>query len=311
MTTNPYLPLFVDAYETDTLHLTVEQDGMYSRLLRLMWRSPQCQVPKDPEWLQRRLRINSEQYADLLLPILEEFCTIGRKFVSQDRLKREWEHVNSISRKNRRAAKSRWRKDKVDANAVPENSDTHMPDAETTYPFGNAPKPKPKPKPTTAGDAAPDGLDPTAIIAAFDEARIAVYGPENARPYPAGTDTVSASRLIEMGFDTQTARAMFQHAQQRQADQGKAPIATLRYFEGHAQEFLARPPEPERHGAPKPIKYAKRQTREELRKQRIDSFVRIGATNWLFPTAEEPPPTPEELQETRERLGVEPIGEQK
>lgn len=31
----PYFPLYVDDYEADTPHLTLEEDGAFSRLLRL------------------------------------------------------------------------------------------------------------------------------------------------------------------------------------------------------------------------------------------------------------------------------------
>ncbi|MCP5097247.1 MAG: YdaU family protein, partial [Chloroflexi bacterium] len=33
----PYFPMYPTDFEADTSHLTLEEDGAYNRLLRLMW----------------------------------------------------------------------------------------------------------------------------------------------------------------------------------------------------------------------------------------------------------------------------------
>ena len=42
MATFPALPLWTDAYLSDTDHLTFEEHGVYLRLLMMIWRNPEC-----------------------------------------------------------------------------------------------------------------------------------------------------------------------------------------------------------------------------------------------------------------------------
>ena len=72
MTGLPYMKLYVDDYEAATAHLTPEEDGIYTRLLRLCWRTPECSLPKDPEWIERKMRMKGD-YDKKIQPILDEF----------------------------------------------------------------------------------------------------------------------------------------------------------------------------------------------------------------------------------------------
>lgn len=90
----PYFPLYVDDYEADTPHLTLEEDGALSRLLRLCWRTPGCEIPADHKWIQRRLRVDEEVYERSVRPILEEFFKRrGSKFFNT-RLSSEYERAH-------------------------------------------------------------------------------------------------------------------------------------------------------------------------------------------------------------------------
>lgn len=77
MTGLPYMKLYVDDYEAATAHLTPEEDGIYTRLLRLCWRTPECSLPEDPEWIERKMRMKGD-YDKKIQPILGEFFKLER-----------------------------------------------------------------------------------------------------------------------------------------------------------------------------------------------------------------------------------------
>lgn len=91
----PTLPLFVDDYEAATAHLTLEEDGAYTRLLRLCWRTPGCSIPDDDEWIARRMRVDSECMARVVKPILKEFFSRSRGRWFQKRLRAEFGYVTA------------------------------------------------------------------------------------------------------------------------------------------------------------------------------------------------------------------------
>lgn len=87
----PYLPLFIDDYDAATAHLTPAEDGIYCRLLRLCWRSPQCDIPDDPTWIARHLRISIEDFHTVAKPVISEFFATKNGRIFQKRLLAEWE----------------------------------------------------------------------------------------------------------------------------------------------------------------------------------------------------------------------------
>tara|TARA_R110002167_G_scaffold992_5_gene4361 strand:+ start:177 stop:1016 length:840 start_codon:yes stop_codon:yes gene_type:complete len=108
----PSLPLWTDAYLADTDHLTFEEHGIYLRLLMLIWRNPNCQIPNDKKWICRRLKV-SDKYFDLsIVPIMEEYLDNTGNYISQGRLKKEFLFVRERSQKQSARAKSRWNKEK-------------------------------------------------------------------------------------------------------------------------------------------------------------------------------------------------------
>ncbi len=119
MTGLPSMPLFVDDYEAAAVHLTLEEDGAYNRLLRLAWRMPDCALPDDPAWIARRLRIDAATYRRLVAPLIDEFFSREGGRIFQKRQVREFRYVTDLVAKRRAAgkrggdAKARRRKSEV------------------------------------------------------------------------------------------------------------------------------------------------------------------------------------------------------
>lgn len=101
----PYMPMFVADYEAATSHLTLAEDGAYSRLLRLCWMTPGCSVPNDPAWIARRMRIDAATYDAVVAPIIAEFFDVRSNRISQKRLTKEFEHSQKVSKARKEAGK--------------------------------------------------------------------------------------------------------------------------------------------------------------------------------------------------------------
>jgi uncharacterized protein YdaU (DUF1376 family) len=101
-----------------------------------IWRAPDCRIPNDDEWLSRRFRRTVEAVNSELRPIINEFCQTTGNWISQKRLKQEWDYCQERSKKQSDKAKSRWDKEKDVC-----SGNTNTP------PSGNAPNPNPNPNP--------------------------------------------------------------------------------------------------------------------------------------------------------------------
>lgn len=128
-----FLPLATDAWIADTSHLPRAERGLYMDLLILIWRTPDCRVPNDLDWISRKLRC-SEAEANALKNIVSEFCRTTGNWIDQKRLRKEWEYVHEKRKKQSERAKARWNKDK---DACQGNAAPHI--------TGNAPTPTPSP----------------------------------------------------------------------------------------------------------------------------------------------------------------------
>lgn len=106
------MPLWTDAYLADTRHLSDAEHGRYLLMLMEMWRSPGCRFPNDRAWLVRRFRRDPETFARDIQPLLDEFFSTDGNWITQKRLKREWERLRGSSQKQSARAKSRWDKEK-------------------------------------------------------------------------------------------------------------------------------------------------------------------------------------------------------
>lgn len=101
----PFMPLYVADYEAATAWLTLAQDGLYSRTLRLMWLTPNCTLPNDKAWLMRRLRITEQEYENDFLVIKDEFFQVKRGRIMQKRLHAEFGKAKDISNERSIAGK--------------------------------------------------------------------------------------------------------------------------------------------------------------------------------------------------------------
>lgn len=136
----PALPLFTDSLLADTHHLSETEFGAYLKILILIWRSPGCRVPADAAWHMRKLGVDSLKYKELYEPLFSEFLLHDGSFVTQKRLKREYEYLVDQRLKKRGAAKSRWNKEKT---------------PDSAYPSAYAPTPTPTP-PSSEAKASSD-----------------------------------------------------------------------------------------------------------------------------------------------------------
>lgn len=109
----PYYPFYPSDFEAKTSHLTLEEDGAYNRLLRLIWMTPGCSIPDDPAWIARRLRVDVATFERVIVPIIGEFFRKARKRIYSPRLSREFDSAKathelrvSSGKKGGRPAKS-------------------------------------------------------------------------------------------------------------------------------------------------------------------------------------------------------------
>jgi uncharacterized protein YdaU (DUF1376 family) len=132
------LPLFTDSWIADTSHLTYAERGLYLDLLVLMWRSPECRVPNDMDWIARKLGClgNAIAYATLQCHV-SEFCQTDGNWLVQKRLKKEFEYIRKNTQRMSDMANRRWNKYK---NISQGNAAQH---GYSNAPVGNAPSPSP------------------------------------------------------------------------------------------------------------------------------------------------------------------------
>ena len=129
MASFPSLPLWTDAYLADTGHLSFEEHGVYMMLLMTIWRAPNCRVPNEMNWIQRRLRASQTEMEMVVEPIIKEFFDTTGNWIFQKRLKQEYDFVSARSKTQSARAKLRWQKEKKPCrrNATPGNAPTPTP----------------------------------------------------------------------------------------------------------------------------------------------------------------------------------------
>lgn len=90
--------------------------------------------------------------------------------------------------------------------------------------------PEPYPEPEPRDDDTRAETSPQAIITAFDEVIIEVFGKEQQRPWPHGTDVEIAREFIRAGADALLCRQLFLKHQHGHKRKGQFPISSLAYF---------------------------------------------------------------------------------
>ena len=151
----PSMPLYVDAFEADTAHLTLEEDGAYNRLLRLCWRSPECSVPDEREWIQRRLRVDAETYDRVVAPLLAEFFTRDQGRIWQKRQRQEYGYVTTVVERRREAGRKGGKAKALKRSDIDPSTARRLLEANDKQTDGKplAPTPTPTPTPTLEKEA--------------------------------------------------------------------------------------------------------------------------------------------------------------
>jgi len=117
----PSLPIWTDAYLADCSHLSDSEHGIYFQLLMLMWRSQDCKIPDDDEWIARKLRRDANAVRTHVRPIINEFCDVG-EFITQKRLQKEWRWCVEKKKKNTENANIRWNKENTKCERISERN---------------------------------------------------------------------------------------------------------------------------------------------------------------------------------------------
>lgn len=113
MASFPHLPLFTDAYLTDTMGLTSSEHGVYLVMLMLAWRRPDCRLPSDRGELKRMLScvcsdMHGNRFNRAVPGLLERFFTRTEDGdFEQKRLRKERDFVTKRSRSASENAKKR------------------------------------------------------------------------------------------------------------------------------------------------------------------------------------------------------------
>lgn len=142
--THPYLPLYVDDFEAATAHLTVEEDGVYSRLLRLCWRTPGCSIPNEPAWIARKIRLSAEDFERVARPVIEEFFKVQRGRLVQKRLKEEYDNISRKKSARKKAGSAGGSQKALNAKENVSINATVLPAHTRAFP---EPEPEPKEPP--------------------------------------------------------------------------------------------------------------------------------------------------------------------
>ena len=89
------LPLFTDAFISDTLHLTAEETGAYLMLLMVAWRSQNCDLPCDDKKLAKYARCTPARWRKIRGNIIPFFDQNERGCFEQKRLTKERLYVEN------------------------------------------------------------------------------------------------------------------------------------------------------------------------------------------------------------------------
>lgn len=141
----PFLPLATDAYLADTTHLSTEEHGAYMLMLMAAWRSTECRLPDDDDYLARVCRCTARVWRRMR-PILAPFWIIEGGWWTQKRLTKERNFVDGVREKRRAAAHAKHQKDKetaaahAGAHAVHPHPHPHPTVEKETSPIGEAKK---------------------------------------------------------------------------------------------------------------------------------------------------------------------------
>lgn len=111
MSERPWMPLDIDDYMADTMHLTAAEHGAYMLLIMRYWKDGG--LPADERMIQRYSRLSDEQWAESR-DVLAAFFSDGWK---HKRIEGELAKASEIIEKRRNAANARYAASKSNAHA--------------------------------------------------------------------------------------------------------------------------------------------------------------------------------------------------
>lgn len=103
----PALPLWTDAFLSDTMHLDATETGAYLLLLMTAWRRPNNDLPDDDVQLRRFARCTPAQWLRIK-PRVMAFWTLHESGYHQKKLDLVRNRIRNLQVKKRNAALTRW-----------------------------------------------------------------------------------------------------------------------------------------------------------------------------------------------------------
>jgi uncharacterized protein YdaU (DUF1376 family) len=105
MSKAPRMPLFVDAYLADTMHLSLEEHGAYLKLLMVTWRNNGVALPDDDARMARVMGVTTTVWRRKLRPVLEPFFDLSEGTWRSKRLEKTWFFVERAAQTSRENGK--------------------------------------------------------------------------------------------------------------------------------------------------------------------------------------------------------------
>lgn len=94
----PYIPLYIDDLDAAIAHLSLVEEAIYMRLMKMAWRSINCSIVDDIDFISRKIRAEKRD----IETILNEFFILKNGKWIQKRLKHEFDkYKNKISERKK------------------------------------------------------------------------------------------------------------------------------------------------------------------------------------------------------------------
>jgi uncharacterized protein YdaU (DUF1376 family) len=134
-----YFEHHIGDYDSATAHLTMLEDGVYSRLLRVYYRT-EAPLPSDVKQACRLVRAQSKPERDAVANVLDEFFELQPDGWHNRRCDEEIARFQDKQRKARASADARWNGHRTQS----EGNANASADAMRTHSEGNAPRARPQ-----------------------------------------------------------------------------------------------------------------------------------------------------------------------
>lgn len=300
-----HMPIYWGDYLKDTGHLSAAEHGAYLLLIGHYWTTG-APLPDDEAALRRIARMEAREWK-ASRGTLRAFFQVADGVWRHKRVEAEMTRAKAVYQKRVDAANKRWA-EKQTASGAPSKTDAdgHAYASSGASPNADASdharheQPQPQPHlltekkatqlgpelPAAPEDAQAEVRRATDLIRAFDAAIVAVWGADQARPFPTGTDSGTALRWLRAGVTPELVASVAEPRFRRMASQRKAHPGSLAFLDGAITDTLA---EAARQGLPPPG--AKPDPdREAAARQYLDALDR-----WHDDGMQGPSPKPEDF----------------